>query len=162
MTTNDPTTALSSSTMTIPSTHTYGGSNSISLLFTDYTPLFEHLLSIGQALCGQVCGTAERLSEEVVISTQGSAQLLFSRQHPLERIQPVSSTISISLPVRFNNLVYGMLCVTHDLRNRPILPFLFPLPNFWHIFVAGSCIPLNKRHLYRGNVNDLTYRHRVH
>lgn len=75
--------------------------------------LLTHLLGLGQMLCGQVQGAANRLCQEVKLVTQGRAQLLLGRQVLTKGVQLPPGTL-ITLPVQFGHLMYGTLCIAFD------------------------------------------------
>jgi hypothetical protein len=80
--------------------------------FLSYIQMFEHLISVGQILCGQTHGVANRLCQEVIYATQGRAQLLLRRPE-LAAKERVSSypLLSVSL---FNSVtVFTEQLISH-------------------------------------------------
>jgi DNA-binding CsgD family transcriptional regulator len=93
---------------------------------TDYTQIFMHLFSVGQILCGETHGVADRFCQEVGLVTQGHAELLLHHQSSLEK-PPISSLpTAVSFPVQFRDMTYGTLHIASN-PAQPANPAL-PLP----------------------------------
>lgn len=91
----------------------------------EYTGFFTELLRLAQALCGQPAGAASRLCQQVAKVTHNRAQLdldvgkISTPTHITSR-----RDVSVSFPVSFQQLGYGVLYVAFDPASpaRPALP----------------------------------------
>ncbi len=115
-----------------------------------------HLLWIGQVMCRQTSGVAERLCQEVTKITQGKAQLILQRKGIAQKVPSAVSNTLISFSVQFGDVVYGTLCVAPH-SGQPTSPALpFPIAQLlaqtcsWllytfeqSIFLQGQCRRLN-------------------
>jgi DNA-binding CsgD family transcriptional regulator len=114
-----------------------------------------HLLGLGQLLCGQVHGAANRLCQEVRLVTQERAQLLLGRRALTKGAQLPPSTL-ITLPVQFGHLVYGALCIAFDVVHPEQPAISLPIAQLlaqtcsWLLyaieqstFLQGQCQQLN-------------------
>ncbi len=84
-----------------------------------------HLLWIGQSLCKQTTGTANRLCEEVKKVTHEKAQLILRHPGTTQKISVSKFDSLMSFPVQFGDIVYGTLCIAPDGGQppSPALPF---------------------------------------
>jgi len=91
---------------------------------SDYAPIFVHLFSIGQMLCGQTRGVADRFCQEVALATQGRAQLLLRYQRVSDTAQTISPPPSVSFSVQSRDRIYGTLYIAPDPAEpaNPVLP----------------------------------------
>jgi len=91
---------------------------------SDYAPIFVHLFSIGQMLCGQTHGVADRFCQEVALATQGRAQLLLRSQRVSDTAQSISPPPSVSFSVQSRDRICGTLYVAPDPAEpaNPVLP----------------------------------------
>src|SRR5690242_1299606 len=114
-----------------------------------------HLLGLGQLLCGQVHGAANRLCQEVKLVTQERAQLLLGRQVLMKGVQLPPGTL-ITLPVQFGHLIYGAFCIAFDVAHREQPAISLPIAQLlaqtcsWLLyaieqstFLQGQCQQLN-------------------
>jgi DNA-binding CsgD family transcriptional regulator len=108
----------------LPDVQGSGADDIISTSLAEYTQMFVHLFNIGQVLCGQTQGVAERFCQEVALVTQGRAQLRL-HYHKSAGIAAVSAqALSSGFPVQFRDRDYGTLYVVSDPTQivSPILP----------------------------------------
>lgn len=96
--------------------------------FPGYIEMFEHLFSVGQILCGQRHGLADRLRQEIADATQGRALLLLRRPESTEREQVSSPLPFVSFPVQFREHVYGTLDVVPASSQGSVTPTNPALP----------------------------------
>ncbi len=84
-----------------------------------------HLLWIGQSMCKQTTGVAERLCREVAAITEGKAELLLQRQGLVQKNTSPMSNVLTSFSVQFGNVHFGVLNVAPDSTcpAMPALPF---------------------------------------
>lgn len=92
----------------------------------DYLQSCLRLLAIGQMLCGQTQGLADRLCQEVMLVTHECAELALRHFMSPDRAEVLSSITSFSFPVQFRNQVYGTLHVFPDPAQpaSPALPLI--------------------------------------
>lgn len=100
----------------------------------EYVQRITHLFSIGQRLHGQTHEWVNRLCQEVLLVTEGHAQLILGNQKSLKDQQRISDA-SISISVQFGQRVYGALYVTID----PTYPQSPALPLFIAQLLAKVC-----------------------
>ncbi len=98
-----------------PAYEPFGNEHEVSRQLTvqsaeDIQPIV-HLLSFGQVFCRQTQKDISLLSQEIVLLTQGRAQLHFHHRQSQARL---STSVLISVPVQFGTQVYGTLCVVAD------------------------------------------------
>ena len=96
------------STLTTSST-----SDSTCTSIEEYVQRITHLLSIAQRFQGPTHEWVDCLCQEVLLVTQGHAQLILCNQKSSKGQQLISDA-SISIPVQFGQRVYGALYVTID------------------------------------------------
>jgi len=108
------------STLTTSSTN---GSTCTSI--EEYVQRITRLLSIAQRFHGQTHEWVDCICQEVLLVTQGHAQLILDNQRSSKGSQFIPDA-SISIPVQFGNLVYGALYVAIDptYPQNPALPLL--------------------------------------
>jgi len=84
-----------------------------------------HLLWIGQGMCKETTGVAERLCQEITTVTKGGAELLLQCQGPEQKFTPSMSNIITSFSVQFRDVQYGVLNIAPDSEHPtvPALPF---------------------------------------
>jgi DNA-binding CsgD family transcriptional regulator len=91
----------------------------------EYTGFFTDLLRVTQTLCGQTVGAARRLCLEVAKVTRNRVQLdLDGERNAAPTRIAARRDVSVSFPVCFQQLRYGVLYVAFDAASstRPALP----------------------------------------
>lgn len=109
--------------------------NTTNTSLVDYSQLFMRLLSVGQVLCEQTQGVADRFCQEVALVTQGRAQLFIRYQKSLGRAELFPPATSVSFPVQFRNIIYGSLYIASD----PVQPASLALPLAIAHLLAQTC-----------------------
>ena len=89
----------------------------------DAIQLMAHLLRFGETLSQHPHGVSERLSQEVIRTTQGRAWLLLADQ-PILAEPDAPAYAFLKLPLAFYQRSYGTLCLAADAADpaRPALP----------------------------------------
>jgi DNA-binding CsgD family transcriptional regulator len=100
----------------------------------DYSQLFLRLLNVGQVLCQQTHGVADRFCQEVALITQRHAQLFLRHQNP-SRAELSPPPSSVSFPVEFRGIIYGTLYIAPD----PAQPAFLALPLAIAHLLAQTC-----------------------
>ena len=72
----------------------------------DSVEISNYLLTVSENLCGRRQDVQQRLSQEVAFVTQQKVSLLF---HTQSGRQQWSKAYGMNIPVRFGNVIYGML-----------------------------------------------------
>jgi DNA-binding CsgD family transcriptional regulator len=84
-----------------------------------------YLLSLGQTLCEQIQGAADRLCQEVTTITQERALLSLGQQINASGMQ--YANVLVTFPVRFGSRVFGTLSVICDPLHREHMALSLPV-----------------------------------
>lgn len=115
-----------------------------------------YLLKIGQVLCEQGQEGLALLCEEVRQTTQARAHLCLGQARTVKKMNLPSGTL-LTLPVQFNRLVYGILCVVSDPQVPNRLALSLPVAQLLAHTCSWLLYTLEQSNFLEGQCQTLDY-----
>ena len=115
-----------------------------------------HLLSLGQALCGQMQSGITRLCDEVRLATDERAHLYLGRQRLLKKSETLPRML-LSQPVQFGNVVYGTLYVAADVIQAELPSISLPVVQLLAQVCGWLLYTIEQSSFLQGQCQQLDY-----